>query len=160
MGADDDKPGDKARGAPPGGAPPTSALGPPGSGSRANSRDGVVHDKRGNAVWKWAVDTGKHAIDSTSRLLKRLEVPGLKLEDDHAPRVKPGAQPGEGGAPPSVARSSRGPAGPPSRTAGHDPYGRSARSGKPFAPPPAAVKKPVTAPPPRRSWWKRLFRRR
>ena len=153
MGTGDDKPEDKERR-----APTTTALGPPGAKSRDNSRDGVARDKQGNAVWKWAVDTGKHAIDSTSRLLKRLEVPGLKLEDDAKPGMKAGAPPSkESGAPP---RSSRGPAGPPSRTTGHDPYGRSTSSGNPFARPSAAVKKPVTAPPPRRSWWQRLFRRR
>ena len=43
---------------------------------------GVEHDARGNAVWKWAVDTGRHAIDSTSRLLRRLEAPELTLEEE------------------------------------------------------------------------------
>lgn len=42
----------------------------------------VRHDASGRAIWEWAVDTGKHALDSTSRLLKRLELPGLKLEED------------------------------------------------------------------------------
>jgi len=41
----------------------------------------VVHDARGNAVWSWVKDTARTAVDSTSRLLKRLEVPELKLED-------------------------------------------------------------------------------
>lgn len=42
----------------------------------------VRHDKSGRAIWEWAVDTGRHALDSTSRLLKRLELPGLALEED------------------------------------------------------------------------------
>jgi len=42
----------------------------------------VVHDERGNAVWDWIKDTTRSAIDSTSRLLKKLEVPELKVEDD------------------------------------------------------------------------------
>jgi hypothetical protein len=42
----------------------------------------VKHDASGRAVWEWAVDTGRHALDSTSRLLKRLELPGLSLEDE------------------------------------------------------------------------------
>jgi hypothetical protein len=42
----------------------------------------VKHDASGRAIWEWAVDTGRHALDSTSRLLKRLEMPGLALEDD------------------------------------------------------------------------------
>jgi hypothetical protein len=41
----------------------------------------VVHDERGNAVWDWIKETSRIAIDSTSRLLKRLEVPELKMED-------------------------------------------------------------------------------
>lgn len=57
---------------------------------------GVQHDARGNAVWQWAVDTGKHALDSTSRLLKRLEVPRLKLEGDTSERKDPGAAPAQG----------------------------------------------------------------
>jgi hypothetical protein len=35
----------------------------------------VRHDASGRAIWEWAADTGKHAIDSTSRLLKRLDLP-------------------------------------------------------------------------------------
>jgi hypothetical protein len=42
----------------------------------------VRHDSSGRAVWEWAAATGRHAIDSTSRLLKRLELPGLSLEDE------------------------------------------------------------------------------
>jgi hypothetical protein len=73
---------------------------------------GVQHDTRGNAVWQWAVESGRHVLESTSQLLKRLDVPGLKLEDD--PEVlkdKAAAQePGD-------------PAGP-LRSVGYDPYGR------------------------------------
>lgn len=42
----------------------------------------VRHDKSGRAIWEWAVDTGRHALDSTSRLLRRLDNPGLTLEED------------------------------------------------------------------------------
>jgi hypothetical protein len=41
----------------------------------------VRHDDRGNAVWDWLKDTGRNAIESTSRLLKKLELPRLKVED-------------------------------------------------------------------------------
>src|SRR5271168_3287828 len=48
---------------------------------KAMERPGAVeHDKRGNAVWKWAVDSGRDMLDSTSKLLKRLEVPGLSID--------------------------------------------------------------------------------
>ena len=40
----------------------------------------VRHDRSGRAIWEWAVDTGRIALDSTSRLLKRLDVPGLAVE--------------------------------------------------------------------------------
>jgi hypothetical protein len=42
----------------------------------------VRHDASGRAVWEWAAETGRNALDSTSRLLKRLELPGLSLADD------------------------------------------------------------------------------
>jgi hypothetical protein len=42
----------------------------------------VRHDSSGRAIWEWAADTGRHALDSTSRLLKRLDLPGLTLADD------------------------------------------------------------------------------
>ena len=55
----------------------------------------VTRDARGNAVWSWVSETGKIAIDSTSRLLKRLEVSDLKLEggDEDAKPDLPTATP-------------------------------------------------------------------
>jgi hypothetical protein len=41
----------------------------------------VVHDAHGNAVWDWIKQTGHAALESTSLLLKRLELPDLELED-------------------------------------------------------------------------------
>lgn len=41
----------------------------------------VRHDERGNAVWDMAVATGVFALESTTRLLKKLETPELKLDD-------------------------------------------------------------------------------
>ena len=106
-------------------------------------RGGVTRDSQGNAVWQWAVDSGKHLIESTSLLLKRLEVPGLKLEEDARPQDKKidvqSGKPIE-----------------PSASAGYDPYGSRRVSSAPKRP---MAKKPVVAPPPRRSWWQRLFRR-
>lgn len=48
----------------------------------------VKHDASGRAIWEWAVDTGRHALDSTSRLLKRLDLPGLSLIDDEKEKKK------------------------------------------------------------------------
>jgi hypothetical protein len=132
---------------------------------------GVKHDARGNAVWEWAAESGRHAIASTSRLLKRLEVPGLKLEDDPGVlKEKTEAQePGD-------------PAGP-IRTVGYDPYGgastargagkvpkvaarpappvksaQPAKSAQPMKPARPATK-PATAKPSAPSLLRRLFRR-
>jgi hypothetical protein len=123
----------------------------------------VVHDARGNAVWKWAVDAGRHALESTSLLLKRLEAPELRLEDD-TPAPPPGS--GERPAmPPTL----------PMRAKGYDPYGGAspargpgaARSAEvmtgpaakvpPVKPPPAT--KPGVAAPAGASFLKRLLRR-
>jgi hypothetical protein len=58
----------------------------------------VRHDDRGNAVWDWIRDTGRHALESTSRLLKKLELPQLKVEDkkDEELRLESDRDPGGG----------------------------------------------------------------
>jgi hypothetical protein len=93
----------------------------------------VIHDARGNAVWDWVKETSRIAIDSTSRLLKRLEVPELKMEDTQpnkelsieADRDSGGGYNPYGGSTPGKgAAASRWNSG-----GGYDPYGRST-SGK------------------------------
>jgi hypothetical protein len=92
----------------------------------------VIHDARGNAVWDWVKETSRIAIDSTSRLLKRLEVPELKMEDTQpnkelsieADRDSGGGYNPYGGSTPGKGDASRGNSG-----GGYDPYGRST-SGK------------------------------
>ena len=92
----------------------------------------VIHDERGNAVWDWIKETSRIAIDSTSRLLKRLEVPELKVEDTQpnkelsieADRDSGGGYNPYGGSTPGKGGASRGNSG-----GGYDPYGRST-SGK------------------------------
>ena len=54
------------------------ASGQPGD-RKATGR--VVHDERGNAVWDWIVETGRIFMGNTSRLLKKLEAPELKIDD-------------------------------------------------------------------------------
>jgi hypothetical protein len=58
----------------------------------------VRHDERGNAVWDWLKDTGRNAIEATSRLLKKLEVPHLEVEDkkDEELRIQSDRDPGGG----------------------------------------------------------------
>jgi hypothetical protein len=131
---------------------------------------GVQHDARGNAVWQWAVESGKQALDSTSRLLKRLEVPGLKLEGDTSERPGPGAAPAKTPVAGSKAQSKSAPSEPkPSkadRQTGYNPYGGAAgaRPGSTAARPGAATKpgtamKPAAGTATRPSFWQRLFRR-
>ena len=73
----------------------------------------VVHDERGNAVWRWVKETGRHALDSTSHLLKRLELPELKVEDSDDNPLSLEAERRDAGG-------------------GYDPYGTSSPA-KPFA---------------------------
>jgi len=123
----------------------------------------VRHDTRGNAVWQWAVQTGRHAIDSTSALLRRLDVSGLSIEGDTTEEQRLSAKGPEPERRPADARLEID-AGD-SRDGGYDPYGRGLGKGKPPARPsarPAAAAKPVSRPAPapaarRSSWWRRLL---
>jgi len=58
-------------------ATPASKDAPP---QPERSAGRIVHDARGNAVWNWLKETGRFCIDSTSAMLKRLEVADLKVE--------------------------------------------------------------------------------
>jgi hypothetical protein len=100
---------------------------------------GVRHDARGNAVWQWATETARHAVASTSQLLRRLDVSSLSLQDDESP-------PGSPTTPARPARKAQG---------GFNPYDGAAM---PAAP--AVKKRPAPQAPARSSWWRRLFDRR
>lgn len=75
------KPGQRPGSGGPAKAAPAGPTAPREKGAPDESSGKVVHDSRGNAVWQWVKDTGRHAIESTSALLKKLEVPELKIED-------------------------------------------------------------------------------
>jgi len=49
-------------------------------------------------VWDWLKETGRIAIESTSRLLRKLEIPELKVEDkkDEELRLESDRDPGGG----------------------------------------------------------------
>lgn len=137
------KPGSRPGGNPP---PATRAADPKPAPTAEDASKGkaagrVIHDERGNAVWDWVKDTTRIAIDSTTRLLKRLEVPELKVEDtqEQELRIESDRDSGGGYDPygGSGATSSR-PAGD-SSNRGHD--GRGER--------PGSSKGPTNAPPPR-----------
>ncbi|HEX4673915.1 MAG TPA: hypothetical protein VH209_01230 [Steroidobacteraceae bacterium] len=100
----------------------------PGSPDQFAGKSGrVIHDERGNAVWDWIKETSRIAIDSTSRLLKRLEVPELKVEDTQpnkelsleADRDSGGGYNPYGGSTSGKGGTPRGNSG-----GGYDPYGR------------------------------------
>jgi hypothetical protein len=69
---------------------PNEPAGPeskvPGATS-ARPAGGIVHDERGNAVWKWDGDAARS--DTTSRVLRRLDVPDLKMEGQEEPARRP-----------------------------------------------------------------------
>jgi hypothetical protein len=90
--------------APAGARAPLLDAKPATADSAGNSAGRIVHDDRGNAVWDWLKDTARIAIDSTSRLLRKLEVPELKVEDTQHQQLR--------------LESDRDPGG------GYDPYGK------------------------------------
>lgn len=57
----------------------------------------VVHDDRGNAVWDWLKETGRFCVESTSAMLKRLEMPGLKMENEKETELRLDDEPDPGG---------------------------------------------------------------
>lgn len=109
----------------PGGGPekPASSPSAPASKDQAGAGSGgrVVHDSRGNAVWQWVKDTGRHAIESTSALLKKLEMPGLKVQDHKDDELRLEDDVDAGG--------------------GYDPYGTRVGAKRPPPPPKPPLKK-------------------
>jgi hypothetical protein len=68
-------------GAAPAGGKSNAAQPPPTTGR-------VVHDERGNAVWDWLKQTGRSAIESTTRMLRKLEAPELEVEQTHEEELR------------------------------------------------------------------------
>lgn len=54
----------------------------PDSDNRPKRTGRVRHEPGGRAIWEWAIDSGRHAIDSTSRLLQKLDLSSLTLLGD------------------------------------------------------------------------------
>jgi len=86
-------------------ARPASAPVTPAKDARPTGK--VVHDDRGNAVWEFIAQTSRICIEATSRLLKKLETPELKIENaqDEELRIMPE----------------------PTKGAGYDPYNQSTK---------------------------------
>jgi hypothetical protein len=115
----------------------------------------VRHDERGQAVWHWAVDTARHAIHSTSQLLRKLDLSELSLEEDKpAADPAPDAQlPQTGVRKPAASRAFN-----PYVSTGPESPARPASRVKPaaLAHRAASARRPVSAAP-RPSWWRRLL---
>jgi hypothetical protein len=69
-------------------APAAAGKPEPKPGQAAPTSGKVVHDERGNAVWDWLKQTGRNAIESTTRMLKKLEAPELKVEQPHEEELR------------------------------------------------------------------------
>ena len=135
----------------------------PGRDKRGSGE--VRHDDRGNAVWHWAADTARTAIQSASQVLRKLDISSLSLEDqqkieeEEKPPPKTSAAASAHPAQTGVAKK------PPidTRTRGFDPYsstaGTARRKPTAAAPTPAAANRPRATSEPRRSWLQRLLRR-
>jgi len=76
----------------------SGAVEPGAQTSGAGTTGKVVHDDRGQAVWQWVRETSRIAIESTSRLLRKLEAPNLTMEDakDEELRITPDPSAGGG----------------------------------------------------------------
>jgi hypothetical protein len=61
-------------------AEPAAAPPQPERPSADRGAGRIVHDERGNAVWNWVKETGRICVDSTSALLKKLDISDLKIE--------------------------------------------------------------------------------
>jgi hypothetical protein len=148
---------------------PTPEPPPPGKPRLGEVR----HDDRGQAVWHWAVDTARNAINSTSQLLRKLDLSGLSLEDEQPSGAAPSEQ--EPAAKPQPLELAPSDAGKGARKPGaageFNPY-KSARPVAPAKPvrPGQRLKAEEPARPsrkprrpellaPRPSWWRRLLGR-
>jgi len=118
--------------------PPSAASGPretvparpaaqpmpssPARGERGEPPSGrVAHDARGNAIWKWAAN----ALESTSRMLKRLEAPELSIEDKPKSDELQLEERDRGGGYDPYSKGGRG------GGAGYDPYSKGTKQKKP-----------------------------
>jgi hypothetical protein len=96
--------------APPPAKPAAAETKPAAPASNTSGR--VVHDERGNAVWDWVKETSRIAIESTTRMLKKLEAPELTVEDSQEEELRIMPDPGKG--------------------SGYDPYNQATKPRKPL----------------------------
>jgi hypothetical protein len=87
-----------------------NAAGIPGEKHAPSTPGRIVHDSRGNAVWSWGQTDDSGSTATTSKMLKKLDVGDLRMEDEPPSQKppEPGKQRGSGYGP------------------GYNPYDRSA----------------------------------
>jgi hypothetical protein len=139
--------------------------------NRDKRRTGQVrHDSGGRAIWEWALESGRHAVDSTSRLLKKLDLSNISLlNDDERPwEKKSGAKPDE----PELRIREPDEALPlqkqlekePPASRGFNPYDTRTPTGRgvtftPKPPPKPRITQPPAPPRRKKGFWARLFSR-
>ena len=52
----------------------------------------IVHDSRGNAVWNWGANSDAASTASTSKMLRKLDLADLRVEDAAQPEKQAGAK--------------------------------------------------------------------
>ena len=142
----------------------------PDSSDKPRRSGYVRHDAGGRAIWEWALDSSRQAIDSTSRLLKRLELTGMTLMgDDAKPWERDGARASQARRSPETHTDpDPAPQAPPPApepedgNKGFNPYDTRTPVGRgaPAAKKPATPHPRVTPPPRKRGFFARLFGRR
>ena len=140
------------------------------SDSKPQRSGRVRHEPGGKAVWEWAVESGRQALDSTSRLLKKLDISSLRLVgDEEKAWEKKGLELPPDDAPPGSNDPPRSFGSPPEKdpaaARGFNPYdtrtptGRGVGRQKPAAPPKPRITQPVR-PARKPGFLARLFGRR
>jgi hypothetical protein len=69
-----------------------SAMKPASETSKDSAAGGgrIVHDSRGNAVWSWDKGSDPSSTATTSKMLRKLDLPNLKVEGEpDAPAEEP-----------------------------------------------------------------------
>jgi hypothetical protein len=135
----------------------------PGGGKPLSGE--VRHDERGHAVWVWATDTARNAVNSASQMLRKLDLSNLSLEDeDRAASADVSAKAAAAAEALSLERSGGNSRGPRKPASGFNPYDGVAKPSAAHSPRSAGAaraavrKSPRATAPPRSSWWRRLFR--
>jgi hypothetical protein len=77
--------------------PATAAASPSQAKDASPGAGRIVHDSRGNAVWNWDSGSDPSSTASTSKMLRKLDLSNLRVEDAAQPEKDAGPKkPGSG----------------------------------------------------------------